>query len=99
MHHDAVRGDRPVVVQVRPAVGLYILLFAFLRIVGIENPIATVRSADARRLPLPATIRDQNFLEKPINLRFSTCHLSRSDERRVGKECVSTCRSRWSPYN
>src|SRR3546814_20623895 len=22
----------------------------------------------------------------------------RSDERRVGKECVSTCRSRWSPY-
>src|SRR3546814_3135512 len=24
---------------------------------------------------------------------------SRSDERRVGKECVSTCRSRWSPYH
>src|SRR3546814_19903350 len=23
----------------------------------------------------------------------------RSDERRVGKECVSTCRSRWAPYN
>src|SRR3546814_19082455 len=23
----------------------------------------------------------------------------RSEERRVGKECVSTCRSRWSPYN
>src|SRR3546814_19643017 len=23
---------------------------------------------------------------------------SRSEERRVGKECVSTCRSRWSPY-
>src|SRR3546814_9702454 len=22
----------------------------------------------------------------------------RSEERRVGKECVSTCRSRWSPY-
>src|SRR3546814_19645988 len=25
--------------------------------------------------------------------------LLRSDERRVGKECVSTCRSRWSPYH
>src|SRR3546814_11502592 len=25
--------------------------------------------------------------------------LSRSEERRVGKECVSTCRSRWSPYH
>src|SRR3546814_17979664 len=23
----------------------------------------------------------------------------RSDARRVGKECVSTCRSRWSPYH
>ena len=38
----------------------------------------------------------------------SYCHLSkilivkgaiRSEERRVGKECVSTCRSRWSPYH
>src|SRR3546814_10284852 len=26
-------------------------------------------------------------------------NLSRSEERRVGKECVSTCRSRWSPYH
>src|SRR3546814_11417463 len=25
--------------------------------------------------------------------------VSRSEERRVGKECVSTCRSRWSPYH
>src|SRR3546814_6968250 len=28
------------------------------------------------------------------------CHgIERSEERRVGKECVSTCRSRWSPYH
>src|SRR3546814_19816050 len=26
-------------------------------------------------------------------------HGKRSDERREGKECVSTCRSRWSPYH
>src|SRR3546814_6188760 len=25
--------------------------------------------------------------------------MQRSEERRVGKECVSTCRSRWSPYH
>src|SRR3546814_9789168 len=38
--------------------------------------------------------------------RFSTCRRIgidslrfRSEERRVGKECVSTCRSRWSPYH
>src|SRR3546814_4695835 len=27
------------------------------------------------------------------------CRSQRSEERRVGKECVSTCRSRWSPYH
>src|SRR3546814_21025538 len=25
--------------------------------------------------------------------------MARSEERRVGKECVSTCRTRWSPYH
>src|SRR3546814_12740777 len=28
-----------------------------------------------------------------------TMLMPRSEERRVGKECVSTCRSRWSPYH
>src|SRR3546814_16895451 len=28
-----------------------------------------------------------------------TIRCRRSEERRVGKECVSTCRSRWLPYN
>src|SRR3546814_13446278 len=28
---------------------------------------------------------------------YITDQLQRSEERRVGKECVSTCRSRWSP--
>src|SRR3546814_13721814 len=31
--------------------------------------------------------------------RFSHSRYMRSEERRVGKECVSTCRSRWSPYH
>src|SRR3546814_15192994 len=29
----------------------------------------------------------------------SRLELGRSEERRVGKECVSTCRSRWAPYS
>src|SRR3546814_11675919 len=34
------------------------------------------------------------------NPRFAAEELEqRSEERRVGKECVSTCRSRWSPYH
>src|SRR3546814_12012366 len=32
------------------------------------------------------------------NYRGRITHELRSEERRVGKECVSTCRSRWSPY-
>src|SRR3546814_12949663 len=31
--------------------------------------------------------------------RGQDCHPRRSEERRVGKECVSTCISRWSPYH
>ena len=34
------------------------------------------------------------ILEDPASLSAY-----RSEERRVGKECVSTCRSRWSPYH
>ena len=30
---------------------------------------------------------------------LSSEFLARSEERRVGKECVSLCRSRWSPYH
>src|SRR3546814_6625417 len=35
-------------------------------------------------------------------IQFERCyqrHVQRSEERRVGKECVSTCRSWWSPYH
>src|SRR3546814_1385162 len=32
------------------------------------------------------------------DLRYDDVDLARSEERRVGKECVSTCRSRWSHY-
>src|SRR3546814_12560290 len=31
--------------------------------------------------------------------RWKYCVSSRTDERSVGKECVRTCRSRWSPYH
>src|SRR3546814_6971025 len=37
---------------------------------------------------------DQDAFERSLSTHN---HKSRSEERRVGKECVSTCRSRWSP--
>src|SRR3546814_8719890 len=38
------------------------------------------------------------FGKMALAARLDRCH-QRSEERRVGKECVSTCRSRWSPYH
>src|SRR3546814_19276422 len=34
-----------------------------------------------------------------VEAKFIGMDRKRSEERRVGKECVSTCRSRWSPYH
>src|SRR3546814_1186408 len=45
---------------------------------------------------LPLAARDLGVSEAAIQ---QTITQYRSEERRVGKECVSTCRSRWSPYH
>src|SRR3546814_19164824 len=50
--------------------------------------------------PAPAAFR---AAAEAIGLPTERCAFvddnARSEERRVGKECVSTCRSRWSPYH
>src|SRR3546814_11825943 len=47
--------------------------------------------------------RREGVLEDELQVAAQAAHLplrqGRSEERRVGKECVSTCRSRWSPYH
>src|SRR3546814_1228762 len=40
-----------------------------------------------------------HFLDARHTARLVIDNGERSEERRVGKECVSTCRSRWSPYH
>src|SRR3546814_1625259 len=47
------------------------------------------------RSPVPFVKRFASVRQGPV-LQTRT---NRSEERRVGKECVSTCRSRWSPYH
>src|SRR3546814_13642168 len=47
------------------------------------------------RKRLPAAIEE----ELGASYHASVDTLLRSEERRVGKECVRTCRSRWSPYH
>src|SRR3546814_3840752 len=41
----------------------------------------------------------RNYKAEAEGLTIEAIIQSRSEERRVGKECVSTCRSRWSPYH
>src|SRR3546814_17514437 len=56
---------------------------------GIEKPQRLVDADEVRearrQIDVPATI-------------FALLPTLRSEERRVGKECVSTCISRWTPY-
>src|SRR3546814_17511335 len=45
-----------------------------------------------------AMLVNAGLLEHSLDAAPAAAH-GRSEERRVGKECVSTCRSRWSPYH
>src|SRR3546814_1944536 len=52
------------------------------------------------------SLRANNYLRnytydliRMLSPRLTRDAVMRSEERRVGKECVSTCRSRWSPYH
>src|SRR3546814_19095877 len=47
----------------------------------------------------PAQAFEQIFVVLPVVCAHDDGNGLRSEERRVGKECVSTCRSRWSPYH
>src|SRR3546814_15141888 len=73
---------------------------------GME-PVITVTAGREQELSSAAdalTVLDDRRI-KALNLPQVSDLLrlmpgvSRSEERRVGKECVSTCRSRWSPYH
>src|SRR3546814_12184115 len=58
---------------------------------------ANYSGADARTVENSVTKIIEQGLTAIDHLDFMTS--TRSEERRVGKECVSTCRYRWSPYH
>src|SRR3546814_21079097 len=73
---------------------------------GTHLPLGDLPAGDSEVVAL----RFQLGLLGPCQLVILNCAFStqtdvswtdalRSEERRVGKECVSTCRSRWSPYH
>src|SRR3546814_2136638 len=64
------------------------------RVQGFAGPCLN-HSATPPGVPQAIGVRE---LPAPPNRPESRGHGGRSEERRVGKECVSTGRSRWSPY-
>ena len=52
-------------------------------------------AAAAARVEAEATLRAGGVTCQRLDVRTDT----RSEERRVGKECLTQCRSRWSPYH
>src|SRR3546814_3050478 len=61
-------------------------------VAGIRALMAGHGEAPIRAVKMGTTVATNALLERkgePV----------RSEERRVGKKCVSTCRSRWSPYH
>src|SRR3546814_11384853 len=65
-----------------------------------EAPTVTLGVRGVEELELGATT-DGRIVNNEVRIidEATGVLLGRSEERRVGKECVSTCRSRWSTYH
>src|SRR3546814_9147569 len=65
-----------------------------------EPPTASAApSAAETARPAKAAARSSRAFAKASARAAAIAFAPRSEERRVGKECVSTCRSRWSTYH
>src|SRR3546814_21182072 len=62
----------------------------------LERHIPAVQEIQQKLIDLQSAVVLPLKDLKDVNKRMATGE-ARSEERRVGKECVSTCRSRWSP--
>src|SRR3546814_8412114 len=65
----------------------------------ISDWSSDVCSSDLVRIGAGSVPVKDRLEQKGRGKRKNECGGERSEERRVGKECVSTCRSRWSPYH
>src|SRR3546814_5659531 len=72
--------------------------FLARHIAFVEGDLAVRRHVDIDAPALALRSSDE-LVAREIFARRDDHDIARSEERRVGKECVSTCRSRWSPYH
>src|SRR3546814_16017819 len=74
---------------------------AGLAVSGGRLPVPLFAALSATALPwakVHITLVDERYVA-PDHPDSNEHLVRRSEERRVGKECVSTCRSRWSPVH
>ena len=64
---------------------------------NIYDPLVRQKPGDPKIYPGLAT--SWKVSDDKLSYIFTLRRDVRSEERRVGKECVTTCRSRWSPYH
>src|SRR3546814_18310974 len=72
---------------------------ALMLLAGPGSGKTRVLTARVARLFAKESAAKWRILALTFTTRAADEMRSRSEERRVGKECVSTCRSRWSPYH
>src|SRR3546814_17458966 len=73
-------------------------------LVGVAEAVQEMHLLEGLRAVVPMRLVDRLGVRQAGSLEGGVDdlpggHLERSEERRVGKECVSTCRSRWSPVH
>src|SRR3546814_19935374 len=77
------------------AVGVSLGGNAMLKHLGEQaNEVSWLRACAAVSVPLDLVACGMRLSDSQLGKQL---YSRRSEERRVGKECVSTCRSRWSP--
>ena len=72
----------------------YILWYFLYR----KKNAPTMRMSDTKKYQYAPKSLRVRLIHLPMVLRC-ICFVLRSEERRVGKECLRLCRSRWSPYH
>src|SRR3546814_14265337 len=97
------RGKHSGVAQVLWYLGPVVVLLMFLALSSLGLLGARIVFAHLAILAVALTFLRSRMHESPRWLEAQAAEANgegkRSEERRVGKECVSKCRSRWSPYH
>src|SRR3546814_19704693 len=82
----------------RPSFDFLVRSEFYARTDTIDRLVAVQRKDDPLVAPIGRRLVAQDLGAAAVEPQRVGHVIARSEERRVGNACVSTCRSRWSPY-